>query len=825
MKKLAVVILGSWLVAVVAAARPLLLTIEHYPTPAVISNLACDAPSSTEIHCTVDTNKPTTVNIQYQIAPIGWLTSSAATTADGRAHEITIGSLAGGLNFYVRTKATDAEGTQSFSDYINVVTPSAASIPVLSGFAASAVGTTSATFTWTTDLSADSQVECGTSTGVYTLTSTLDASTVTSHSNQITGLSQSTTYYCRGISDAGSGAGNSGEVVVMTATAGTLSPPLLGDLDIRNIDANRVCIDSDADGVCDDYRYKLKLPEDTSGWAGPTDLGTNPTAASVANTINSGSGCEIFEADGEITLSGGTHIEFTRNCFLLRGKNSTLLKITVQSGASHGNDCTGTGGDIAGFVNACGSRGSTQAWTSGYDKDDNVIGVADVSAFAVYQESAPYTNNTFVQVSSDATGATCPEHLPRPASTNRAVHDALHRVVAIVDSDGAGAGTAGTLTIDPPLLIDYDDELPNCGNFDVRPATLPVAGFDYIDFSTVDGDEGCTFPAIDSIAGCTFARDPLLHYRYAQGWVTNSRFHNHITDFFTARFGADILLMGNDFYNPSSGYTQVQFQATFIRFGEGTTSSGVVNSHIHDIEQAIQLREGGRGNVVADNFMENIRRSGIHLHGLYSGPNLVERNEIRGYVSDRTWGLQGPENITYRNYVRADGQSPSNALGRYHDGPSPTLGPPPASPTTSLGTGYRYVHIGDRVDKAAGWLQTPYAFIDDHNTPDAHVEFMWTAAWGNAGTLGSCSSCTSSNNVLSASQPAAHAAASVPLSFFRFRGREDEWPPYWCQEGADFTDPHSSIGAFSATQGDLPAKRRANAQSCTLCDSVGGSGC
>jgi len=794
-----------------------------------VSGLSCVPASATTANCSFTTSENATSQIDYAIvAPVGWVTFPASdATADNTSHSVSLTGLQEGAPYYYRARTQDADGNLTVTAALSFTTPDETD-PVLSGL--SLVGTTETTarFVWDNSELADCQLECGTSTGVYTITSTLDNTDTLACDHTITGLTGSTPYFCRGISsDTAGNTGTSAEGMA-TTTGGVgsmLAPPDLGDLAIAGIDANRVCRDTDDDGDCDDYRYKLKLPEDTSGWGTPVDLGNNPSASTVASTINGGSGCAIFEASGEIQLSGSGHIEFTRDCFLLRGKSQTHLKITVQSGASHGNDCSGTGGDVASFVNACGTRGSTQAWTSGYDKDDNVLGVADVSAFSVYSEGTPYAANTFVQVSSDSSGGTCPEHLPRPAPQARNVHDALHRVVAIVDADGAGPGTAGTITIDPPLFIDYDEELPNCGNFDVRPATLPVAGFDYIDFSTVDGDEGCTFPAIDSTAGCNFARNPLLHYRYAQGWVTNSVFHNNITDFFTARFAADILLMGNEFYNPTSGFTQVQFQATFVRLGEGATSSGIVDNYFHDLEQAVQLREGGRGNVIAHNYQTGIKRSGFHLHGLYSGPNLMERNDMMGLVIDRTWGLQGPENVTYANYARNDTQGNPNALGRYHDGPSQFQGPPPAAPTTSLGTGYRYVHIGDRTDKATGWLQTPFTFVDDHNSPEANVEYLWTGSWGSGGSIGSCSTCTLSNNNLSATQPSAHAAADAPLSLFRFRGREESWPPYWCVEGADWSDPHENVGAFNDVQPDLPAKRRANAQACTLCDSVGGVGC
>lgn len=607
--------------------------------------------------------------------------------------------------------------------------------------------------------------------------------------------------------------------------------------------AHRVCQDTDSDGDCEGFKFSLKPPMDTSGWT-VSALGTNPTFSAVATELNSDDGgCEVVTFDGTLTVNNNDEVGIAppNGCVVLRGLGASPNPITIQAGATPNNSCTGSASnDLPAYFVPCGSRGSTQSWTAGYDLNDTVITVADVSQFGLYTSAAPWTDNAYVQVMSDASNSACPTHFPRQTGTpGRRGNDRMHRVMAIVDSDGAGPGTAGTLTIDPPLMLDYDDDLPDCGNFQVRPATLPVVGFENVDFSTVDGDEGCTFPAIDSITGCTFARIPFIVYRYAQGWVTDSKFHDAITDMVTLRFASDVYMEGLEIYNPTSGFTDVQFQATFIRFGEGTTRSGIVHSYIHDLEQPIQFREGGGLNVVAHILEEGVRRSGIHFHGLRSGPNLVEGSELMGFVSDRTWSPLGPYNVTYRNNAIA-GTAPSNTagFGRFHDGPGIQMGPTPASPTTSQGTGYGWTHIGDRGDVFTGYLQDPFRWFDDHNTPDAYAEYLWatsTGAWyfpdGTTRTdaFGTyevdCDTCTDSNLSVSASQPSGWDAIGAPETLFEFEGRTAAWPPYWCQEGADFFDVSNSIGAFSATQQTLPAERVIkDGLGCTACGS-GGSGC
>ena len=68
--------------------------------------------------------------------------------------------------------------------------------PNISAVGVSAITTTSATVTWTTDVAATSQVEYGTTTSYGSL-STLDSTLVTSHSQALTGLTAGTLYHYR----------------------------------------------------------------------------------------------------------------------------------------------------------------------------------------------------------------------------------------------------------------------------------------------------------------------------------------------------------------------------------------------------------------------------------------------------------------------------------------------------------------------------------------------------------------------------------------------------------------------------------------------------
>jgi len=96
--------------------------------------------------------------------------------------------------YTLRLTVTDrAYNTGAASVQVNVDnTP-----PVISAVQAGPLTSNSATVTWTTDEVTDSQVEYGTSPGVYSDATTLDPALVTSHSQALANLQSSTDYYYR----------------------------------------------------------------------------------------------------------------------------------------------------------------------------------------------------------------------------------------------------------------------------------------------------------------------------------------------------------------------------------------------------------------------------------------------------------------------------------------------------------------------------------------------------------------------------------------------------------------------------------------------------
>jgi hypothetical protein len=154
----------------------------------------------------------TATNISTSGASISWTTNIAATsqveygttTAYGSlsslgstlvtAHSQTLSGLQASTTYHFRLRSADGSGTLTVSGDYTFST--ANNPPAISAITANNIAAFSATISWTTNVSANSQVEYGT-TSTYGSSSTLNASLVTAHSQTLNGLQASTTYHYR----------------------------------------------------------------------------------------------------------------------------------------------------------------------------------------------------------------------------------------------------------------------------------------------------------------------------------------------------------------------------------------------------------------------------------------------------------------------------------------------------------------------------------------------------------------------------------------------------------------------------------------------------
>ena len=133
-----------------------------------------------------------------------------------------------GTTYNYTVRAYDAAGnTSADSNVANVTTPTPVldtTPPIISGVAATAITTSSATIAWNTDESADSQVAYGTTLG-YGQSTPLSIILVTSHSQTVSGLAPSTTYHYQVLSkDASGNLAVSNDNTFTTATPDMTAP-------------------------------------------------------------------------------------------------------------------------------------------------------------------------------------------------------------------------------------------------------------------------------------------------------------------------------------------------------------------------------------------------------------------------------------------------------------------------------------------------------------------------------------------------------------------------------------------------------------------------
>ena len=190
------------------------------------------APTTARV--TVTTDEPAHVVVLLgsaddRIADVGAFPGPVGTLAT--THTIDLPSLDPVTTYYYRVTVVDANGNRgpasptsssrsfALSSLGNDVTP-----PVISAVSASALTSASERITWTTDESADSQVEYGLTTS-YGQSSTLNASLVTSHTVNLTGLTPSTLYHYRVRSaDASGNTAFSPDQTFTTTGGGTPTP-------------------------------------------------------------------------------------------------------------------------------------------------------------------------------------------------------------------------------------------------------------------------------------------------------------------------------------------------------------------------------------------------------------------------------------------------------------------------------------------------------------------------------------------------------------------------------------------------------------------------
>jgi hypothetical protein len=199
-------------------------------TPPVISAVAASNVADTTATISWTTNESSDSQVEYGTTT-SYGKSTTLATALVAAHSQSLSGLTPGATWHYRVKSKDVSGNlATSSDYTFTTLDTTA--PTISSVAASSVTTSSATISWTTNESSDTQVEYGTTTA-YGQSTTLATSMVTAHSQALAGLASNTAYYYRVKSrDA---AGNLATSTNYTFSTPDATPPVISAVAASNV--------------------------------------------------------------------------------------------------------------------------------------------------------------------------------------------------------------------------------------------------------------------------------------------------------------------------------------------------------------------------------------------------------------------------------------------------------------------------------------------------------------------------------------------------------------------------------------------------------------
>ena len=157
------------------------------PAP-VISGVNSSAVTSNAATITWLTDQPSSSQVQYGTST-AYGSSSSLNSSLVTSHSVTLTGLTPGTTYNYAAVSSNSAGSSATSPNFSFSTVTQP--PVISAVAASSIGNTTATITWTTDQASSSTVQYGTSAGSSSAGS---QALVTNHSVTLTGLTPGTNY-------------------------------------------------------------------------------------------------------------------------------------------------------------------------------------------------------------------------------------------------------------------------------------------------------------------------------------------------------------------------------------------------------------------------------------------------------------------------------------------------------------------------------------------------------------------------------------------------------------------------------------------------------
>ncbi|PYQ11177.1 MAG: hypothetical protein DMF80_22465, partial [Acidobacteria bacterium] len=187
-------------------------------TPPVISAVAVGGIGAAGATVSWTTDEPSDSQVDYGLTS-AYGSSTTLNAGLVTSHSQDLSGLAGATLYHYRVKSKDAAGNLAVSPDATFLTLDNVA-PVISSVSATAITSSSATIVWTTNESADSQVDSG-PTSAYGSTTPLNGSMVVSHSQVLSGIAAGTLCHYRVKSkDAAANLAVSGDFTFTTLSGG-----------------------------------------------------------------------------------------------------------------------------------------------------------------------------------------------------------------------------------------------------------------------------------------------------------------------------------------------------------------------------------------------------------------------------------------------------------------------------------------------------------------------------------------------------------------------------------------------------------------------------
>jgi hypothetical protein len=166
-------------------------------TPPVIAAVASSGITNSTATISWTTDEAADRQVKYGTSA-SYGSTSAPDSTKATAHSVALTGLAAATTYHYQVLSRDAAGNLAASADFTFTTPAVldTTSPVISAVASSSVTGSAATISWTTNETADSQVEYGLTTS-YGSSTALNTAMVKAHAQTLTSLTPDTTYYYR----------------------------------------------------------------------------------------------------------------------------------------------------------------------------------------------------------------------------------------------------------------------------------------------------------------------------------------------------------------------------------------------------------------------------------------------------------------------------------------------------------------------------------------------------------------------------------------------------------------------------------------------------